>query len=117
MFNHAFENKLQEPVNPRVVDISSLKYIDANTAFYVLGSNKPGTMSPVSTYAFRKEGDAIKFSKEFGGEVINYSKASKHAKNEITEWAVIHEKRRKNSQSRGEGGRRDGRGRRSNQEF
>ena len=34
--------------NIQVVDTNSLKFIDAKSAFYVVGSSKPGTMRPIS---------------------------------------------------------------------
>ena len=49
----------------QVVDTNSLKLIDATKAFYVVGSSKEGTMSPVSEYAFLTKEEAEKFKKEF----------------------------------------------------
>ncbi|DAB33652.1 MAG TPA: hypothetical protein CFH82_09465 [Sulfurospirillum sp. UBA12182] len=63
--------------NPQVVDNDSLKFIAATSAYYVVGSNKPGTMSTVSKYAFAKEASAQNFAKEFGGEVMDYTQVSK----------------------------------------
>lgn len=56
----------------QVVDTNSLKLIDATKAFYVVGSSKEGTMSPVSKYAFLSKDEAIKFQKEFGGTIHNF---------------------------------------------
>ncbi len=61
----------------QVVDNSSLKFIPAKDAWYVVGSKKPATMSRVSKYAFAKEEDAKKFAKEFGGDVVRFDKALK----------------------------------------
>lgn len=56
----------------QVVDTNSLKLIDATKAFYVVGSSKEGTMSPISKYAFLSKDEAIKFQKEFGGTIHNF---------------------------------------------
>ena len=58
-------------VNVKVVDTNSLKLISAHKAFYVVGSSKPGTMSPTSKYAFAKRSDAEAFAKKFGGKIMN----------------------------------------------
>ncbi len=57
----------------RVVDISTLKFIDSKSAFFVVGSKKPGTMSVVSKYAFGTKKAAKKFSKKNGGEVMKFN--------------------------------------------
>ena len=59
----------------RVVDVTSLKFIDATTAFYVVGSKKKATMSEVSKYAFENKKDAIKFSKQYEGKVVDFQTA------------------------------------------
>ncbi len=59
----------------KVVDVTSLKFIDVSNATYVVGSSKKGTMTMNSKYAFAKKADAEKFSKEFGGDVMNYGGA------------------------------------------
>ncbi len=58
-----------------VVDVPSLKYIDATKAFYVVGSKKSGTMTVTSKYAFKNEADAKKFVSKNGGELTNYKGA------------------------------------------
>ncbi len=63
----------------KVVDVKSLKFIDAASAFYVVGSKKKPTMSEVSKYAFANKEDAIKFSKRNKGEVLNFDEALKIA--------------------------------------
>ena len=59
----------------KVVDVTSLKFVDAQKAFYVVGSKKPGTMTMTSKYAFASKKDAIVFSKRYGGEVVDFQKA------------------------------------------
>ncbi len=83
---HCLENHLQKGVslrNPKVVDIVSLKFIDASKAFYVVGSNKRATMSRVSKYAFLHESDAKFFQAQFGGEIMNFENALQKAKEDF----------------------------------
>lgn len=58
-----------------VVDVPSLKYIDAKTATYVVGSSKAGTMTTTSKYAFANADDAKAFAAENGGEVTDFDTA------------------------------------------
>ncbi len=61
----------------KVVDNTTLKFINVEEAFYVIGSNKPGTMSTVSKYAFAKKEDAKRFAKVNKGEVKRFDAISK----------------------------------------
>ena len=56
----------------KVVDITTLKFIPAQSAYYVVGSNKPATISRISKYAFAKRSDADAFVKAYGGYVMNF---------------------------------------------
>lgn len=56
----------------KVVDNTTLEFIDVIKAWYVMGSDKAGTMSMTSKYAFGKKSDAEKFAKEFGGKVMTF---------------------------------------------
>ncbi len=67
----------------KVVDTNSLKFIDAKSAFYVVGSSKKGTMSGVSKYAFRTKAEAEKFAKENGGKVMRFSETLEVAKKDF----------------------------------
>ena len=67
----------------KVVDVTSLEFIDANKAFYVVGSKKKGTMSMISKYAFADLNNASKFAKEFGGTVMDYNAAYAEAKKDF----------------------------------
>ena len=58
--------------NFRVVDNESLKFIDSNDAYFVVGSKKPGTMSTVSKYAFASKKSAENFANQFGGKIMNF---------------------------------------------
>ena len=61
--------------NIQVVDVTSLKFIPAKEAFYVVGSKQPGTMSRTSKYAFALESEAVEFTKKYGGEIMDFRKA------------------------------------------
>jgi nitrous oxide reductase accessory protein NosL len=63
-----------------VTDVKSEKLIDVKSAFYVVGSKVPGTMSMVSKLAFSTEADAKAFAAENGGEVMNFDAAFAKAK-------------------------------------
>ena len=58
--------------NHKVVDNTTLKFIDAKVAYFVVGSNKPGTMSVVSKYAFGTKDAAEKFAAQNGGKVLPF---------------------------------------------
>lgn len=58
--------------NHKVVDNSTLKFIDATSAYFVVGSKKPGTMSVVSKYAFGTRAAADKFANMNGGRVLPF---------------------------------------------
>ena len=78
----------------QVVDTNSLKLIDATKAFYVVGSSKEGTMSPISEYAFLTKEEAEKFKKEFGGEIHNFEETLKFSKERLTkDNEILDEKR------------------------
>jgi nitrous oxide reductase accessory protein NosL len=80
--------------NIQVVDTNSLKFIDAKSAFYVVGSSKAGTMSPVSKYAFSTKDEAVKFQKEFGGEIHTFDESLNIAKKALVkENTALDEKR------------------------
>jgi len=56
----------------QVVDTVTLKFVSAQSAYYVVGSNKPATMSHISKYAFAKRSNADAFVKDYGGIVMNF---------------------------------------------
>lgn len=67
----------------KVVDVTSLKFIAADKASYVIGSAKKGTMTMVSKYAFANKADAEAFAKANGGEVVDYNGAYKAAESDF----------------------------------
>jgi hypothetical protein len=64
----------------QVVDTQSLKFIDASKVSYVVGSNKKGTMTAISKYAFSAKADADAFAKSNGGKVVDFKGALEAAK-------------------------------------
>jgi nitrous oxide reductase accessory protein NosL len=68
----------------KVVDNTTLKFIDVKKAFYVVGSSKPATMAKsVSKYAFGTKEAAKEFAKEFGGKVMSFDEALNVAKKDF----------------------------------
>lgn len=68
----------------KVVDVRSLKFIDAEKAYYVVGSGKHGTMTMTSKYAFADKSDAEAFAKENGGELMDFASALKKAQEDFS---------------------------------
>ena len=67
----------------KVVDVKTLKFIDARKAYYVVGSKVKGTMSKVSKYAFKNLNDAKELEKKYGGEIVDFDKALEIAKKDF----------------------------------
>lgn len=80
-----YENIKESIKNILVVDVSSDKFIDAKSAYYVMGSQVPGTMTKVSKLAFKERKDAEKFKDEYGGEIVNFEIAFESALNSLNE--------------------------------
>jgi nitrous oxide reductase accessory protein NosL len=59
----------------KVVDLPTLKYVEAKSATYVVGSDKSGTMSMISKYAFANKADAESFQKSYGGMLMSFEEA------------------------------------------
>ncbi len=68
----------------KVVDVNSLKLIDARTAVYVVGSKVKGTMTMQSKYAFATQGEAKAFAEKNGGNINTYNQAYNAAKSEFS---------------------------------
>jgi len=74
-------NSGKKVTDVQVVDNTTLKFIPAEKAFYVVGSSKPATMAKkVSKYAFGTEEAAKAFAEKFGGKVMTYDEALALAK-------------------------------------
>jgi len=77
----------------KVVDTTTLKFIDVIKTWYVMGSSKSNTMSMTSKYAFGKKSDAQKFAKKFGGKVMTFYAVLDSVKSTLEkERAMIKEK-------------------------
>jgi copper chaperone NosL len=61
----------------KVGDFNSKKLIDAETAVWVIGGNKPGVMTKRAKWAFEKKADADKFIRENGGSLSTFDEAMK----------------------------------------
>ncbi len=68
----------------KVVDVTSQKLIDADSAFYVVGSDVQGTMSKVSKLAFADKKAAEDFSDEHGGKIVDFKTALKMAQDSLS---------------------------------
>ena len=86
----------------QVVDNSTLKFIPAEKAWYVVGSSKPGTMSMVSKYAFGTKEAAEKFAGKFGGKVLPYAEVLKMVKADFDKEAAMIAKRQAMMAKKGE---------------
>ena len=51
------------------------QWIDARTAFYVIGSPRRGSMGP-TVPSFAREADASKFAEQYGGKVLKFAEVS-----------------------------------------
>lgn len=83
---HCLEEHLGDGIelkNPLVVDVTTLKFIDATKAYYVVGSRVRGTMSKISKYAFLNQEDAHKFQSQNGGEIMDFYKALEVARGDF----------------------------------
>ena len=86
----------------KVVDITTLKFIDVISAWYVVGSEKSGTMSMASKYAFGKKSDAQKFAKAFGGKVMTFYATLDLVKSTLEQERAMIEKKQTMATQQGE---------------
>ncbi len=86
----------------RVVDVSSLKFITAYYAHYVVGSKVKGTMTMNSKYAFKSKKDAEAFAKENGGKVMSFADAVQLASDDIYADNTMIKKKRTMAASKGQ---------------
>jgi len=87
--------------NFKVVDNTTLKFIDSNKAFFVVGSKKPGTMSVVSKYAFGTKAAAGKFANSNGGEVMNFDALYKKVEADLSKDMAATKKRQTKAATKG----------------
>lgn len=69
--------------NFRAVDNETLKFKDSKDMFFVVGSKKPGTMSPISKYGFGSKSAAQNFAKKFGGEIMSFEEVYAFSKKRL----------------------------------
>jgi nitrous oxide reductase accessory protein NosL len=67
----------------QAVDAQTNALIDAQKAFYVVGSKKPATMSRVSKYAFKTRAAAEAFAEMYGGKIMDFAGAYARAKEDF----------------------------------
>lgn len=86
----------------KVVDNTTLKFIDVIKSWYVMGSVKAGTMSMTSKYAFGRKPDAEKFAKEFGGKVMTFSDVLASVKSTLAQETAMVKKKQTMMAQKGE---------------
>ncbi len=80
----------------QVIDAKTQKLIDANKAFYVVGSKVKGTMTKVSKLAFATQVDANSFAKKYKGKVVDFKTALDMAKKSLkSDIAMLTKKKEK----------------------
>ncbi len=65
------------PLKLMVADFNSGKLVDAQTASWVLGGDRPGVMTARAKWAFASPQSAEKFVAEHGGQIIDFEQALK----------------------------------------
>ena len=63
------------PSTIKVGDFNTKQLINAESAFSVIGGNKPGVMSKQAKWAFEKKADADAFVKANQGKFVSYEEA------------------------------------------
>lgn len=83
------------PKSMQVGDHGTKKLIDAESATWVLGGNKPGVMTKRAKWAFEKKEDAEIFVKENGGEIVLFDRAMQATYEDMyADTRMIREKRK-----------------------
>ena len=84
------------PSSIQVGDFNTKKLIDAETAFWVIGGNKPGVMTKQAKWAFGTKEDAEKFIMLNGGTLATFDEAMKAAYESMyADTKMIRDKRKK----------------------
>jgi len=85
----------KSPVSIKVGDYVSKELIDAESAAWVIGGDKPGVMTKRAKWAFASKGDAEKFIKESGGKLATFDEVMKAAYEDMyDDTRMIREKRK-----------------------
>ena len=83
------------PKTIQVGDYGTKGLINAETAFWVIGGNKPGVMTKNAKWAFVNKDDAEKFQRENGGRVATFDEALEAAYKDLAEDTKMIRERRK----------------------
>ncbi len=74
----------EEPKNVRVAEyMRPERMVDAEKAYFVMGSRAPGTMTRVSKIAFSSRKEAEEFIKRYGGKIVDFKTAFSEARKEF----------------------------------
>jgi copper chaperone NosL len=79
----------------QVGDYGTKALINAETAFWVIGGNKPGVMTKNAKWAFANKADAEKFEKENGGRIAGFDEALEAAYKDLADDTKMIRERRK----------------------
>lgn len=85
----------KKPKAIRVGDYGTKDLIDAETAAWIIGGNKPGVMTKNAKWAFAKKEDAEKFRSEHGGILAGFDEALEAAYKDINSDTKMIRERRK----------------------
>jgi len=85
----------KDPVKIEVADYYSKKLIDAETAFWALGGEKPGVMTTRGKWAFVDKASADKFVTENGGIILDFDHVMKAAYEDMYIDTLMIRKKRK----------------------
>lgn len=86
----------------KVIDVNSLKFIDARKAVYVVGSKIKGTMTMNSKYAFSDSAAAKAFAEKNGGKVSSFDQAYAAAEKDFSGDTAMIMKKKKMMAKKGE---------------
>ena len=79
----------------RVGDYGKKVLIDAETAVWIIGGNKPGVMTRNAKWAFANKADAEKYRQENGGRIATFDEALEAAYKDLADDTKMIRERRK----------------------
>jgi copper chaperone NosL len=83
------------PKSIQVGDYNHKGLIDAETAVWIIGGNKPGVMTKNAKWAFANKADADKYRQENGGRIATFDEALEAAYKDLAaDTKMIREKRK-----------------------
>lgn len=80
---HQQEHASQQLRQLRVADYETKELLDAGTATWVVGGNRPGVMTSTPKWAFARPEAARAFVSEFGGEIVDFTRVLTLARGEV----------------------------------